>query len=103
MGRTLPNTDLKSRFYGTCHEWVDGSWDAHLASPASITRYMHAKHEPILKCKFHFNVNARAAKHLKNHFRRDYAESFNRSEQNVSKVRIREIEESYLQTGCPAV
>ena len=35
VGRTLPNTDrFESRFYGTSRGWVDGSWDAHLASPA---------------------------------------------------------------------
>ena len=27
---------FESIFYGTCRRWVDGSWDAHLASPADF-------------------------------------------------------------------
>ena len=27
---------FESRLYGTCRGWVDGSWDAHLASPADF-------------------------------------------------------------------
>ena len=33
-GRTLPNTDLTRDFMDL--SWVDGSWDAHLASPADF-------------------------------------------------------------------
>ena len=29
-----PNTDLSQDFMGQC--WVDGSWNAHLASPADF-------------------------------------------------------------------
>ena len=36
VGRTLPNTDLSGDFMGLVVAWVDGSWHAHLASPADF-------------------------------------------------------------------